>query len=94
MEEVEMEEKKNIKALLSFIFGIVGCVLAFCCGGGFPFGVAALVLGILAKKDDPENKQAKIGFILGIVSLVICVVAGIITTASGVLSTVLQNANF
>lgn len=89
-----MEERKNVKALLSFIFGIVGCVLAFCCGSGFPFGLAALILGTLAKKDDPDNKQAKIGFILGIVCLVLCVAGIIISTASGVASTVLQNFNY
>ena len=88
-----MEENKNIKALLSFIFGIVSCVLAFCCGSGLPFGIAAIILGSLAKKDDPDNKQAKIGFILGIVCIAIAVVSIIISTVSGIGSTLLQYMN-
>ena len=85
-----MEEKKNIKALLSFIFGIVGSVLAFCCGSGLPFGVAALILGLLAKKDDPDNKQAKIGFILGIVAIALCIISTIIWTATGIAGSLLN----
>ena len=69
-----MDGQKNVKALLSQIFGIVSVVVGLC-GGGFPFGVAAIILGSLAKKDDPENGQAKLGFILGIVGIIISVVA-------------------
>ena len=69
-----MDGQKNVKALLSQIFGIVSVVVGLC-GGGFPFGVAAIVLGILAKKTDPENGQAKLGFILGIVGIVVSIIA-------------------
>ena len=69
-----MDGQKNVKALLSQIFGIVSVVVGLC-GGGLPFGVAAIILGSLAKKDDPENGQAKLGFILGIVGIVVSVVA-------------------
>ena len=88
-----MEEKKNIKALLSFIFGIVGAVLSFCCGSGLPFGIAAVILGNLAKKDDPDNKQAKVGFILGIVCIVLCVIAIIVSMTTSIGSTVMQYMN-
>ena len=69
-----MDGQKNVKALLSQIFGIVSVVVGLC-GGGLPFGVAAIILGSLAKKDDPENGQAKLGFILGIVGIIVSVVA-------------------
>ena len=88
-----MEEKKNVKALLSLIFGIVGCVLAFCCGSGLPFGIAALILGILAKKDDSENTQAKVGFILGIVSIALCAASVIISTTTSIGSSLMQYIN-
>ena len=69
-----MDGQKNVKALLSQIFGIVSVVVGLC-GAGLPFGVAAIILGSLAKKDDPENGQAKLGFILGIVGIIVSVVA-------------------
>ena len=66
-----------MKALLSQIFGIVSAVTGLC-GGGLPFGVAAIILGSLAKKTDPENGQAKLGTILGIVGIVLSVIVTII----------------
>ena len=50
--------EKNVKALLAKIFGIVSLVLGICGGSGLPFGVAALILSSLAKKTDPDNKDA------------------------------------
>ena len=86
---------------LSMIFGIVGTVLCltFCCSSfGFPFGVAAIVCGVIGKNKDPENGQAKLGFILGIVaaalSLILSVVAAVINASSGILSQYLQNLSY
>ena len=78
-----MDGQKNVKALLSQIFGIVSVVVGLC-GGGLPFGVAAIILGSLAKKDDPENGQAKLGFILGIVGIIVSVVVTAIVIGSRV----------
>lgn len=74
-------EQRNTKALLSQIFGIVSAVLGLCGGGGLPFGIAAIILGTLAKKTDPENGQAKLGVILGIVGIVLSVIGTIIAIA-------------
>ena len=74
-----MDGQKNVKALLSQIFGIVSLVLGLCAGGGLPFGVAAIILGTLAKKTDPENGQAKLGTTLGIVGIILSVLAAIIS---------------
>ena len=73
-----MDGQKNVKALLSQIFGIVSVVVGLC-GAGFPFGVAAIILGSLAKKTDPENSQAKLGFILGIVGIGVSVIGTVIS---------------
>jgi hypothetical protein len=82
-----MDGQRNVKALLSQIFGIVSVVVGLC-GGGLPFGVAAIILGSLAKKDDPENSQAKLGFTLGIVGIAVSVIATIVIIAIRVAATV------
>ena len=62
--------EKNVKALLAKIFGIVSLVLGICGGSGLPFGVAALILSNLAKKTDPDNKDAKLGGTLGLIGII------------------------
>lgn len=88
-----MDGQKNVKALLSQIFGIVSVVVGLC-GGGLPFGVAAIILGSLAKKDDPENGQAKLGFILGIVGIVVSIIACILAFVLGVFNGLAQSGAF
>jgi hypothetical protein len=85
--------EKNVKALLSQIFGIVSVVVGLC-GGGFPFGVAAIILSVLAKKTDPDNGQAKLGMILGIVGIVVSIIACIIAFVLGVFNGLAQSGAF
>ena len=67
--------------LISMICGIVSVVCA-CFGGGVLFGIAAVVLSVLAKKKyTGTNKQAQIGMILGIVGAAISLIATIIIFA-------------
>ena len=73
-----MNGQKNVKALLSQIFGIVSVVLGLCAGGGLPFAIAAIILGTLVKKTEPDNGQAKLGTILGIVGIAISVIGFIL----------------
>ncbi|MBR4582134.1 MAG: hypothetical protein IKO32_12965 [Lachnospiraceae bacterium] len=88
-----MDGQKNIKALLSKIFGIVSAVSSLC-AGGFPFGVAAIVLSVLAKKTDPDNGDAKLGMILGIVGIVITLIAAVIYFILGFLGGYLEAAGY
>ena len=69
------------------ILGIVGLL---CCS---PLAIAALVLGVMAKREIDESGgtqtgrgQAQAGFVLGIIGCVVMVL-GIIVFASGGLST-------
>ena len=71
--------EKNVKALLAKIFGIVSLVLGICGGSGLPFGVAALILSNLAKKTDPDNKDAKLGGTLGLIGIILSVIGAIVT---------------
>ncbi len=73
-----MDGQKNVKALLSKIFGIVSIVAGLCAGGGLPFAIASLILSSLAKKTDPDNSDAKLGGTLGIVGIIISVLSVII----------------
>ena len=72
--------------MASFIVGIVACVAAIsCCGSiyvGVPLGIVALVLGLIQKKKNPDDKQAKIGFILGIAAVGLGIVIFIISWIS------------
>ena len=69
-----MNEKRSKMALIAFILGIFGAVTSFCAGFGCPFSAAAIIVGGIAKSHDPENKQAKIGQLLGIIGCVISVI--------------------
>ena len=69
------QPQSNKKALWSMILGIVGVVL--CCAG-ILFGVPALILGNMAKKEIAASGgaqtgagMAKAGVILGIIAIVI-----------------------
>ena len=78
---------------LSFIFGIVGmvCSISICCSGlGFPFGVAALVLGIIGKNKDSEDGKAKLGFIFGIICLALALIGTIVSFATSIGSSLMQ----
>ena len=66
-----MNERKSRMAIIAFILGIFGSVASLCAATGCPFAAAAIIVGGIAKKHDPDNKQAKIGQILGIVGCVI-----------------------
>jgi hypothetical protein len=73
---------KNWMGLVSLILGIVSLVFACCWGGGFLFGVGAVVLGVLggnaAKAGEATNAgQAKAGLITGIIGVVLSVLAWI-----------------
>lgn len=66
-----MNEKKSKMAIISFILGIFGGVTSLCMAAGCPFAAAAIIVGGLAKKQDPDNKQAKLGQLFGIIGCVI-----------------------
>ena len=73
VEAVEVP-KKNTMATISLICGILSLI---CCISGVP-AILAIVFGAIAKSKEKDNKSAKIGFLLGIISLVLGVIAGII----------------
>lgn len=77
VETAETPEKpadKHPMALISMILGIVGTASAlgawipFLCAPGITFGVAGLVLGIIASKKSNDNR-AKIGIILSAIAI-------------------------
>lgn len=78
----------NDKAKTMGIISIVTGVLGLCCCGWFIFGIAAAVLGFLGKKEAAKTggdpKLANIGFILGIVGVVLGILYWILV-ATGVI---------
>lgn len=67
------------KATASMVCGIVGLVLC-CCG---PLGIAALILGILAKKDGNTSGKATAGIVMGAIIIVIWLISVIMNFATG-----------
>ena len=65
-------------AIISFILGIFGAVTSLCAAAGCPFSIAAIVVGGLAKSHDPENKQAKLGQLFGIIGCAISILESVI----------------
>lgn len=72
--EPVMPKPAKIMGLIAMICGIVSLVMCLCYGSGLVFGIAGLVLGILAKKKAAEvnlkNSQAQLGFTLGLIGLI------------------------
>ena len=73
-----MENKGNGKATASLVLGIISLVFIFF--GTFAFigmimAIIGLVLGISAKKDNPEDGKAKAGIVLSIIGLALCTVS-------------------
>jgi hypothetical protein len=72
---------RNPKALIGYYLGFVGLIPL----AGFPFGVAAMVLGIMGILDasaDPHAKgrnHAIVALVLGIVSVTLCMQIGAAT---------------
>lgn len=71
--------KNSALAITSLVLGILSVIP--CCWGCGVFGIAAIVLGVLGKKEIAESNGAKTGaplaqwgFILGIVGLVVSVI--------------------
>lgn len=70
--EVAVQDPGKIFGLLSLIFGIAGFF-------GTPMAIAAMILGSIGKKKSAEvgleNSKAKIGSVLGLISVILTVLA-------------------
>lgn len=70
-----MDNRSNGKATASLVLGIISLVFIFFGTYAFPgiiLAIIGLVLGIQAKKEDPNDTKAKAGFILSIIGLALC----------------------
>lgn len=68
---VELDEPRRGVATVALVAGIVGLVVSFFVGWGFPIGIAAIVAGIIALRRPVESfAVARWGIALGILSLV------------------------
>lgn len=70
-----MENKSNGKATASLVLGIISLVFIFFgtyALAGIVLAIIGLVLGIQAKKEDPNDSKAKAGVILSIIGLSLC----------------------
>lgn len=77
----------KVFAIISFICGLVSIVFG-CFGGGFLFGIAAIVLGVISRKRNEDKKGLAVtGIITGIVGTLFSIVMIIV----GVGSTLGQN---
>lgn len=73
-----MENKNEGKAIASLVLGIISLVFIFF--GTFAFigmilAIIGLILGISAKKENPEDGKAKAGVVLCIIGLALCTVS-------------------
>jgi Domain of unknown function (DUF4190) len=59
---IGMQGQNQTLAIVSLVCGVLGIFLSFCCYGGFPLGIAALITGFLGMKNansDPANYGGK-----------------------------------
>ena len=79
--------RTNSLAIVSLILGVVSIPMLFCYGGGIPFGIAALITGLIARRQIKESGGAQngegmalagtiLGGIVGVFfGLVVCVIS-------------------
>lgn len=72
-------ETADKQATASMVCGIVGIVLCAC----GPLGVAALILGILAKKNGSTSAKAIAGIVMGAILVVLWIISLIIMYSNG-----------
>ncbi len=80
--EAPVQKNSNVFAILALVCGILGIIFNCCCGWlSIPFGIAALVLALVAPKKGNGKLEgmALAGLILGIVTIVFFVVSIIFT---------------
>ncbi|MCU1474910.1 DUF4190 domain-containing protein [Amnibacterium sp.] len=75
--------KSPILSILSLIFGILGVLLSlFLFGTGFLPGAAAVVLGFLGRRKEPQAKGMWLtGIITGFVAIAIAIVVWVVLAA-------------
>lgn len=75
----EPAAKSPILSILSLVGGIVGIVLNLAWGIGFLFGIAAIVLGFIGRRKEPQARGFWLtGIILGFVSVAIAIIFWIV----------------
>lgn len=81
-----MQPQKSTKAGISLGLGIASLVLGCCCTWlGIALGVAAIILGVLSKKDnEPKSGMAMAGIIIGAVSIFGTIIWMIISAVTGI----------
>ncbi len=89
-EPYQLEQKKTDGiGIGALICGILSLVCCCCCNVGFVPGIVAIILAVMSKKNDPEEKMsgmAKAGLICGIIGTALSVlvfVIGIVLSMTG-----------
>lgn len=85
------EPKNSVMAVIALVTGIIGVIPCF--WGCFVFQIAAVVLGILGKKEVAESNgskkgegMAQWGLILGVIGVVLCLLYWIVFATTDVFS--------
>ena len=80
------QEGSKVLAIVSMILGIISVITCCCYGGGLPFGIAAIITGIISKKkNQPGGGMALAGIITGAVGTLMGVI-GLIMIIIGIIS--------
>ena len=84
--QTDTEEKRPVMVIIAFVSGILSVLTACCFGLGGIFGIAAIIMSVIAaKQQEKKDGMRTVGLILGIVGTVFAAIILLVIIIMGLL---------
>lgn len=91
--QTDTEEKRPVMVIIAFVSGILSVLTACCFGLGGIFGIAAIIMSVIAaKQQEKKDGMRTVGLILGIVGTVFAAIILLVIIIMGLLGAIIGMA--